>query len=117
MSQFDCYRHFNFVPIRGERIRQHRAGLSVLTPEEMATIVSIVKIAAELPLYINDNRGITVAGIASECRQVLAKEGNLGLIVVDYLQMMATDTSGNRSYELGDVGVKEREAVTRGNLS
>lgn len=103
MSQFDCYRHFNFVPIRGERIRQHRAGLSVLTQEEMATIVSIVKIAAELPLYINDNRGITVAGIASECRQVLAREGKLGLIVVDYLQMMAADTSGNRSYELGDV--------------
>lgn len=103
MSQFDCYRHFNFVPIRGERIRQHRAGLSPLTQEEMATIVSIVKIAAELPLYINDNRGITVAGIASECRQVLAREGKLGLIVVDYLQMMAADTSGNRSYELGDV--------------
>jgi replicative DNA helicase len=103
MSQFDCYRHLNLVPIRGERIRQHRAGLSPLTQEEIATIVSIVKIAAELPLYINDNRGITVSGIASECRQVLAREGQLGLVVVDYLQMMAADTSGNRSYELGDV--------------
>jgi len=28
----------------------------------------------------------------------------LGLVVVDYLQMMAGDNVGNRSYELGDVG-------------
>ena len=27
----------------------------------------------------------------------------MGLVVVDYLQMMAEDTGGNRSYELGDV--------------
>ena len=51
----------------------------------------------------NDSRGITVSGIASECRQVKGREGKLGLVVVDYLQMMAEDTGGNRSYELGDV--------------
>ena len=103
ISQFDRYKHLNLTPIRGDRIRQHRAGLCPLTSEEMATIISIVEIAAGLPLYINDNRGITVSSIASECRQVLALEGKLGLVVVDYLQMMAADTSGNRSYELGDV--------------
>ncbi len=103
ISQFDRYKHLNLTPIKGERIRQHRAGLSPLTSEEMQSIVSIVEIAAGLPLYINDNRGITVSGIASECRQVMAREGKLGLVVVDYLQMMAADTSGNRSYELGDV--------------
>ncbi len=103
ISQFDRYKHLNLTPIKGDRIRQHRAGLCPLTNEEMQSIVSIVEIAAGLPLYINDNRGITVSGIASECRQVMAREGKLGLVVVDYLQMMAADTSGNRSYELGDV--------------
>ncbi len=29
--------------------------------------------------------------------------GKLGLVMVDYLQMMAEDSGGNRSYELGDV--------------
>ena len=104
MSRFDCYRHLNLTPIRGDRIRKHRAGLCPLTVEEMNSIISIVEIAAGLPLYINDNRGITVSAIASECRQIKAREGKLGLVVVDYLQMMAADTSGNRSYELGDVG-------------
>ena len=52
------------------------------------------------PIY----RGINVAGIASEARQVKAREGKLGLVIVDYLQMMESDNGGNRSYELGDVG-------------
>ncbi|MFM2314810.1 MAG: hypothetical protein RLZZ04_4086, partial [Cyanobacteriota bacterium] len=52
----------------------------------------------------NDNRGISVAGIASECRRIKARVGNLGLVVVDYLQMMAGENAnGNRSYDLGDV--------------
>ena len=70
----------------------------------MNSIASIVNLAAQLPLYINDNRGISVSSIASECRQIKTKEGKLGLVVVDYLQMMAADSFGNRSYELGDVG-------------
>ena len=45
-----------------------------------------------------------MAGIASECRRIKARVGNLGLVVVDYLQMMASEQkSGNRSYDLGDV--------------
>ena len=50
-----------------------------------------------------DDRGITVSAIASQCRQIKMREGKLGLVVVDYLQMMAEDSGGNRSYELGDV--------------
>ncbi|MGK7951721.1 MAG: replicative DNA helicase [Xenococcaceae cyanobacterium] len=103
ISLFDCYKHLNLTPIRGDRLRKHRAGLYSLTQDEMDSIASIVEIAVSLPLYINANRGITISAIASECRQIQAKEGKLGLVMVDYLQMMAADSSGNRSYELGDV--------------
>jgi replicative DNA helicase len=104
MSRMDCYQHLGLTPINGDRIRKHRAGLSSLTEEEMGSIAKIVQAAVELPLYMNDNRGINVAGIASEARQIQAREGKLGLVIVDYLQMMASDNGGNRSYELGDVG-------------
>jgi replicative DNA helicase len=100
----DCYQHLGLTPINGDRIRKHRAGLSSLNEEEMGSIAKIVQAAVELPLYMNDNRGINVAGIASEARQIQAREGKLGLVIVDYLQMMASDNGGNRSYELGDVG-------------
>ncbi|NJO99068.1 MAG: replicative DNA helicase [Pleurocapsa sp. CRU_1_2] len=104
MSRMDCYQHLDLVPINGHRLRQYRAKLSSLTEKEMESIAKIVKVAVDLPLYMNDNRRINVAGIASEARQVKAREGKLGLVIVDYLQMMASDNGSNRSYELGDVG-------------
>ena len=104
MSRMDCYQHLGLTPVDGHRLRQYRAGLSSLTEKEMESLAKIVEVAVDLPLYMNDNRGINVAGIASEARQVKAREGKLGLVIVDYLQMMASDNGGNRSYELGDVG-------------
>lgn len=103
ISVLERYRHLKLMPLRGDRIRRHRAGLQPLSDCEFNSIAKILGIAVELPLYMNDNRSITVAGIASECRQVLIREKKLGLVVVDYLQMMAEDSGGNRSYELGDV--------------
>jgi len=103
MSRMDCYQHLGLTAINGDRIRKHRAKLSSLSEQEMESIAKIIKIAVDLPLYMNENRGINVAGIASEARQVKAREGKLGLVIVDYLQMMASDSGGNCSYELGDV--------------
>jgi len=104
MSKFHCYRHHSLTQIKGDRLRKQRAGKISLNQQEVDSIAKIVSICAELPIFINDNRGITVAGIASECRKIKAREGNLGLVVVDYLQMMAGENpSGNRSYDLGDV--------------
>ena len=104
ISEFHCYSHHNLTKIRGDRLRKQRAGKISLNRQEMDSIAKIISICAELPIFINDNRGISVAGIASECRRIKAREGSLGLVVVDYLQMMAGENvSGNRSYDLGDV--------------
>lgn len=103
LSVTNAYKHLGLTPLRSDRIRRHRSGNKPLADWEFTHLVKIVDIASELPLYMNDSRGITVSGIASECRQIKAKEGKLGLVVVDYLQMMAEDSGGNRSYELGDV--------------
>ena len=104
ISEFHCYSHLNLTKIRGDRLRKQRAGKISLNQDELDSIAKIIGICAKLPIFINDNRGISVAGIASECRRIKAREGSLGLVVVDYLQMMAGENaSGNRSYDLGDV--------------
>jgi replicative DNA helicase len=103
ISVMQCYKNLELIPLNGDRIRKHRAQIQPLTKAEIESIAKILDVAVNLPLYINDSRGITVSGIASECRQIKSKERKLGLVVVDYLQMMAEDTGGNRSYELGDV--------------
>jgi replicative DNA helicase len=103
ISVSNAYKHLELTPLKSDRIRRHRSGNKPLADWEFTSIAKIVSVASELPLYMNDSRGITVSQIASECRQIKAKEGKLGLVVVDYLQMMAEDSGGNRSYELGDV--------------
>ena len=104
ISQSRLYFEHDLYPVRGDRLRKHRAGKISLNQQEMDSIAKIMGICAELPIFINNNRGISVAGIASECRRIKAREGDLGLVVVDYLQMMAGENaSGNRSYDLGDV--------------
>lgn len=104
LSVHPYYCDYGFYPLRSGRIRQHRAGLVPLTEQERETIVNVLKVAAELPLYFNDDRGTTVMGIASECRRLIGEKKQPGLVVVDYLQMMADDSpNGNRSYELGNV--------------
>jgi len=104
ISEFKCFYQHNLIKIQGDRLRKQRAGKISLNQEELDSIAKIMDICSDLPIFINDNRGISVAGIASECRRIKAREGNLGLVVVDYLQMMAGENaSGNRSYDLGDV--------------
>ncbi|VEP15067.1 Replicative DNA helicase [Hyella patelloides LEGE 07179] len=105
MSKLDCYKHLNLTPIKSDRLRQYQGSFCSLTEAEMNSIISIADLAAQLPLYMNENRGISVTNIASECRKIQAREGKLGLVVVDYLQqMVTTNSTDNRSYELGDVG-------------
>lgn len=103
ISVSNKYESLLIKPLKSDRIRRHRSGFNPLSDTEFISINKVADISGELPLYINDSRGITVAGITNECRQIQALEGGLGLVIVDYLQMMAPDTTGNRSYELGDV--------------
>lgn len=58
---------------------------------------------AEAPIYIDDNPNTTVMEIRSKARRLKAKEGDLGLIVVDYLQLM----TGRSNAESRQVEVAE----------
>lgn len=54
---------------------------------------------AEAPLWIDDNPNLTVMDIRSKARRLKAQTGDLGLIVVDYLQLM-TGRSGAESRQV-----------------
>ena len=47
---------------------------------------------SEAPLYVDDSANITISEIRSKCRRLKQQE-NLGLVVIDYLQLM---TSGRQ---------------------
>jgi replicative DNA helicase len=58
---------------------------------------------AEAPLYIDDTPSITMGEIRAKCRR-LKSRGGLGLVVVDYIQLMQSPRrSENRVQEVSDI--------------
>ncbi len=57
----------------------------------------------ELKLYVDDGAALTVTNIRAKCRRLKRREG-LGLIVVDYLQLMQGPRNAeNRQQEIADI--------------
>jgi len=58
----------------------------------------------DAPLWIDDNPNLTIMEIRSRARRLRAKVGDLGLIVVDYLQLMSGRSSAeNRQVEVSEI--------------
>jgi replicative DNA helicase len=58
----------------------------------------------EAPLYIDDNPNLTVMEVRAKARRLKSRLGRLGLVVVDYLQLMSTRTSAeNRQVEVSEI--------------
>lgn len=54
------------------------------------------------PLSINDRAQMTISEIRSEARRVKASSG-LGLIIIDYIQLMTGSQNGNRQEEVSEI--------------
>ncbi len=54
------------------------------------------------PIYISDSTNVTVSDIRAQCRRLKAEKG-LGLIVIDYLQLMSGTRAESRQQEVSDM--------------
>ena len=59
---------------------------------------------ANTNIYIEDNAGVTAQEIRAKCRRLASSEAGLGLVVIDYLQLVS---SGSRRVESRQVEVSE----------
>ena len=60
-----------------------------------------------LPLFFEDTPGVTIGELTTKCRRLAEKE-NLGLIIIDYLQLISGGSGygNNRVQEISDVSRK-----------
>ncbi|MHA0857543.1 replicative DNA helicase [Paenibacillus sp. CMAA1364] len=72
--------------------------------DDWAKLTMGISSLSEAQIYIDDTPGITVADIRSKCRR-LKKENGLGMIVIDYLQLIhGRGKSGeNRQQEVSEI--------------
>jgi replicative DNA helicase len=72
--------------------------------EEWTRIVEAAEVLHEAPLYIVDSGTMTIVDIRAKARRLRSSRQGLGLIIVDYLQLMSGYTrTENRQQEVAEI--------------
>lgn len=58
---------------------------------------------ANSPIYIDDTSCSTIADISEKCRHLVKKEKNLGLVVIDYLQLIEGNKNDDRITQIAEI--------------
>jgi replicative DNA helicase len=87
------------------RIDQSHLRTGKLTDDEWPRLTEAIERLRTVSLHIDESAGLTSAQLRANARRLARKCGKLGLIVVDYLQLMSgSDNDGeNRATELGEI--------------
>ena len=88
--------------IKSNDIRRGKA-----TEEELGRYIETSRDIYDLPLYIDETPAITISSLSNRARRIKRKFG-LSLIVVDYIQLMRTNSKRN------DGRVQEISEITQG---
>jgi len=81
------------------RVDSKRVRNGNLTESDWAKIAHATGRLADAPIWIDDNPNLTIMEIRSKARRLKSRVGDLGLIVVDYLQLM-TGRAGSESRQV-----------------
>ncbi|MFD1125142.1 replicative DNA helicase [Lentilactobacillus raoultii] len=71
-----------------------------LTEDEWQNLVVAMGSLSRANIYIDDTAGIKMSEIRAKCRRLAKENGNLGLIVIDYLQLIEGGHQENRQQEV-----------------
>jgi replicative DNA helicase len=72
--------------VESQRLRTGR-----LAPDDWPRLTTACDRLMKAPIYVDDSGSTTIMELRSKARRLKSREPGLGLIVVDYLQLMASD--------------------------
>ncbi|MCP3888270.1 MAG: replicative DNA helicase [Desulfobulbaceae bacterium] len=84
------------------RIDSQRIRTGKLRSEDWPKLTRAVGMLSEAPIYIDDTPAISVLEMRAKVRR-LAAQHEIGLIVVDYLQLMRGRSTENRTQEISEI--------------
>jgi len=86
------------------RIDQHRVRTGRLNDDEWQRLTFALGKLHDAPLHIDETGGINVVDLRARARRLYRQCGKLGLIVIDYLQLMSSTKDGeNRATEISEI--------------
>ncbi len=81
------------------KVNGHRLRNGTLAAEDRKRLVKIAGELAQVPLFIDDSPTRNVSEIAGAARRIKRRENGLGLIVIDYLQLIQPDSQNDPRQE------------------
>lgn len=85
-------------------IDSHALRTGQLTEQDWTNVMVAQGALAEAPIYIDDTPGIKITEIRARSRKLSQEvEGGLGLIVIDYLQLISGTRPENRQQEVSEI--------------
>ncbi len=85
------------------RVELQRVRNGNLTNEDIEKLTQAAGELMEAPIFIDDTTGATSTSIRAKARRVKQRKGEIGLVVVDYLQLMETGKGENRQQEVAQI--------------
>lgn len=87
------------------RLDQHRMRTGRLTDEDWPKLTHAVQKMSEAQIFIDETGALNPMELRSRSRRLARQCGKLGLIIVDYLQLMSGSGSGgeNRATEISEI--------------
>ena len=86
------------------RIDQHKVRTGKLDEDDWPRITSAINLLAETKLFIDDTAALSPIELRARARRLAREQGQLGLIVIDYLQLMqSTISSDNEVDKISDI--------------
>ena len=86
-------------------ISQSRLRSGKLYQDDWIKVTKIIKIMSKLPIFIDDTPNLSIQDIRSKIKTIIFEQSQIGLIVIDYLQLMQNSKSKmeNRVQELSQI--------------
>src|ERR671936_126894 len=86
------------------KVESQRLRTGKLAQEDWPRLTTACDKLAKAPIYVDDTGSITLMEIRSKARRLKMREPGLGLIIVDYLQLMTSGTTAeNRVQEVSQI--------------
>jgi len=84
-------------------IDTQRLNTGNMQQKDWEKLASAMNSFAEAPIYIDDTSGCTLTDIRAKCRKLKMAEQGLGLIVIDYLQLMEGSGREDRMQQISAI--------------
>ena len=86
-------------------VSQSRLRSGKLSKTDWTKLNKIIKLLSKLPLFVDDSSDLAVQEIRTKIKTILFQYPTIGLVIIDYLQLMQTPISnnGNRAQELSQI--------------